>query len=449
MSLVRLIKRISELEKENRELRVKLAETLKKCRELEKRLRAYENPHTPPSRRIRKYVKTKTIKPQKKKGAPKGHKGKTRKIPTPHRIVDFRLESCPRCNGKRIKIRKKHKKVTEDIRIIKVVTECRWYECFCEDCNKEFVTSSEELPKKGRFGPNVSALWTILHYIGTIPFDRLSQISKNCFGIDITPAGVHNVIYRTARIFETYFRRIKNRVTKSKYIGSDETKYSYNGCKWWLWNISTEKDVLVLIKNSRGSKVLNNLFGGFINAVINSDCFSAYGKVKAREYQKDWAHILRDVKDLAKHNEEGKQLYKMLSRMHNYIKKAKKKRQENTPKVKVWIRRQKKQINAWLDKNLESKAVYNLILRMLKYEDHWFTCLKYPYVESTNNAREREIRKNVIARKISGLHRSQLGLRSREIMMSTILTLQKRCKNPFEFVLNQIRKYNSNFRKIS
>jgi hypothetical protein len=354
-----------------------------------------------------------------------------------------------RCDGNKIKILKEHKKIVEDIQIIKTVIEYHWYECSCEDCDEVFVTSHEGLPKEGKFGPNISSLWNMLHYHGTIPFDRLSEISKNCFGIEITPAGIHNAIYRAARIFEPYFRRVKNRVIKSKYVRSDETKYSYNWKRYWLWNISTKKDTIVLIRNSRGSKVLKEVFGELINAILNSDCFSAYEKVKAIGYQKDWAHILRDARDLAKHNKEGEELYKILSRMHNYIKKAKKEKQENTPKVKKWVWRSKKQINAWLDKNLESKAIHNLILRLLKYEDHWFTCLKYPFVESTNNGSEREIRKNVIARKISGLHRSELGLHSREIMMSTLITMQKRGENPFEFVQNEIENYNSNFRKIS
>lgn len=115
---------------------------------------------------------------------------------------------------------------------------------------------------------------------------------------------------------------------------------------------------------------------------------------------------------------------------------------ENAKKIKTWIRKQKKKIDSWLDKNYDSKAVLNLVLRISKYKNDWFTCLKYSYVEPTNNASERDIRKNVIARKISGLHRSQLGINSREIMMSEILTAQNRDENPFEIIQEGIEKYN-------
>lgn len=432
------------LEKENivntqQELIEKMA---KQIRELEKKLKLYESPHVPSSKRLIKEKVAEAPREPKKRGAPIGHKGATRETPVPDRIVNLMPLGCPRCESNKITIRKKRRKLVEDIEIEKVVTENYYYECSCEDCGKRFVTSSAELPKKGNFGPNITSLWTMLHYQGTIPFDRLSAISSNCFDMDITPAGIHNAIYRTAEIFEPYYNRIENRIVRSEYVRSDETKYSYNGERYWLWNISNRKDTLVKIRESRGSKVLKGIFGDFLDAVLNSDCFSAYDKFKAREYQKDWAHVLNDAKDLAKNSKEGEELHRMLLRMYRYIRKAKKEKEENTPKVKRWKRKQKREIISWVDKNYKSKAVLNLVLRMSKYLDHWFTCLKYPFVEPTNNGSEREIRKNVIARKISGLHRSESGMHSREIMMSVIITMQKRGRNPFEFVHNGIMKHN-------
>lgn len=417
-----------------------IKELKKRCEELEKRLRIYENPHTPSSK---KYIKVKVVRIPKKRGAPAGHKGTTRKKPIPDIIVSLEPKSCPKCNSKKIEKVKERKKIVEDIIIIKTVKEFHFYDCKCEKCNTKWTTTHSDLPKKGNFGPNITTLWEMMHYQGTIPFERLTEISKNCLKTNITQGGIHNVVYRTAKIFEPHFNGTKNKVSKSDYAGSDETKYSYNGKTFWLWVISTMTCVLVLIRNSRGSNVLEEVFGKIFDGILNSDCFSAYRKFKAREYQKCWAHILRSAKDVSEHNKEGGELYRMLKRMHEYIKKIKKNGQENTPKVKLWIYRQRKKIKVWLKKNYKSKAVKNIVLRMAKYDTEWFTCLKYSFVESTNNEREREIRKSVISRKISGCHRSEQGMRCREIMMSTILTQQKTKNNPFEFVRNGIEKYNS------
>lgn len=414
----------------------------KRVDELEKRLRLYESPHIPSSKRIIK--EPEEPREPMKRGAPEGHMGATRKKPRPNRIIELKPERCPNCRSKDVDVLHNRTKTVEDIKIIKIVTEFKFSDCICNRCRTKFTTGDEEFPKQGNFGPNILSLWTNLHYQGTIPFDRLAAISGNLFGMPITEGGLHNVIYRTAGILQPYFDGISKRVMKSKYARSDETSYSFNGKNWWMWNISTMEDTLVLLRPSRSSEVLKEALGKFFDGVLNSDCFRAYDKYKAREYQKCWAHVLRDAKDLAKHNTEGKELHKKLQRMFAYIKKAKKEEVENFPKVKRWVKKQKEDILSWLENNYESKAVKNLVLRMSKYSDQWFTCLKYRFVEPTNNASERDIRKGVIARKISGQHRSLLGAHSREIMMSTLLTLEKREINPFEFIDGEIRKYNLN-----
>jgi hypothetical protein len=429
----------SDKEVEMLEGRIKELES--KIVELDKRLRIYESPHVPSSKRIIKIVEP--AKEPKKKGAPIGHTGTTRETPAPDKTVKLNPDFCPKCNGTNIGIVKRRKKTVEDIEIIKHITEYHFFECRCNDCNAYFATTCPELPAEGRFGPNISSLWSMLHYEGIIPFDRLSQVSKNGFNTIVSPAGIHNAIYRNTKPFKQEFEEIYERVSNSKSARSDETSYSFNGKPYWLWNISACDDTLVLIRNSRGSKVLKEVFGEFFDGVLLSDCFSAYGKFDAREYQKCWAHVLRDAKDLAMHNSEGAKLYKILCRMYDYIKNAKANNLENTPKVRQWIRNAMQRIGLLSDTPYGSKAVMNLVLRMQKHKDDWFTCLKYEDVEPTNNSSERDIRKNVLARKVSGLHRSSLGLRSREIMMSVLLTAKKKGQNPYAHVLNGIKNYNS------
>jgi hypothetical protein len=415
---------------------------LDKIRSLEARLRKHENPHVPSSKQIVK--EPKAVREPKPRGAPEGHSGATRETPPPDRVVELKPKSCPRpgCGSGKVRVLKRRNKIVEDVRVVRVTTEFHYYDCQCEDCGARFVTGCGELPKEGGFGPNISSIWAALHYVGTVPFARLAAISGNCFDMPITPKGVEDAIYRAAGLFEPDFRRVRSRVSRSKYARSDETSYSFNGEKHWLWNISAGEDTLVLLRETRSSAVLNEVFGDFLDGILNSDCFRGYDRFKAREHQKCWAHVLRDARDLAKRDAQGAELYRMLSRMYRYIERAKRERREDTPAVRRWVAGAKRRMLEWLERNYRSKAVLNLVLRLSKYRDHWFTCLKYEFVEPTNNASERDIRKVVIARKISGAHRSELGMRSREIMMTTILTCQKRKENPFEFMRNGIEQHN-------
>lgn len=435
------MQKLEELSKE--QLVAIILEQEKRIQDMERTLAFLTSPHIPPSKQLIKN-KEKDKSPPKKRGAPEGHKGATRVRSKPDQTIFLNAVNCPnkKCNGNKISVVKKHKKTVEDIKIVKTETRFYYFDCTCNDCGKEFTTASKDLPKQGNFGPNIISAWSTLHYIGTIPFDRLSKISENLFGVNITPAGLHNAIYKTSGIFEDDFQEIKNDITKSKYVRSDETGYPVNGKNWFLWNISSPEEVLVLIRPSRGSKVLKEIFGDYLDAVLNSDCFSAYSKFKAKEYQKCWAHILNDAKNLAKNSDEGVGLYNILSSMFSYIKKIKKEGSENSSKVKRWIKTTLKKIDFLTKKKAVSKAVKNLILRLEKYKEQWFTCLKYPFVEPTNNISEQYIRKNVLARKISGLHRSQLGIHAREVMMSKILTCQTRNENPYEILRTGIENYN-------
>ncbi|MEK6921603.1 MAG: transposase, partial [Nanoarchaeota archaeon] len=314
--------------------------------ELRKILNILTSPHIPSSKKIIKEKTPEEPKEPKKLGAPEGHKGATRKTPIPNRIVRHeKPRSCIKCKSQNLKI-KQRKKIAEDIIIIPDITEIHYFDCICIDCGKMFETASPELPVYGKFGPNITALWENMHYIGTIPFKRLSTISRECLDTSISPSGLMNVIYRSSKTFESGFEDVKENVRLSDYAGSDETKYSDS----WLWNISTRTDVLVLMRNTRSSAVLMEAFGKSYSGILNSDCFSAYEKYEADEYQKCWAHIIRDGKNLAKHNDEGKSLYREISRMYKYIARIKENKEENTNKVKLWIWRQKKIIKSWLEK---------------------------------------------------------------------------------------------------
>ncbi|MFH0837175.1 MAG: transposase [Candidatus Aenigmatarchaeota archaeon] len=194
--------------------------------ELRKLVQILMSPFIPSSKKIIKEKKDDEPKEPKKLGAPEGHKGATRKTPMPNRVVNHEKPSCCiKCNSQNLTI-KQRKKIIEDIIIIPDIAEIHYFDCSCMDCGKMFETASPELPVHGKFGPTITALWENMYYFGTVPFKRLSTISIECLGTNITPSGIMNAIYRTSDIFEPEFEEIKENVKNSDYAGSDETKYS-------------------------------------------------------------------------------------------------------------------------------------------------------------------------------------------------------------------------------
>ena len=413
-----------------------------RAEELEKRLWIYENPNVPPSKKMIDDKNEEEPKPKGRRGAPPGHLGATRRHPKPSRFIDLRPKTCGGCGGHNIEITGKEKRTIEDIKIESVVTQFTQYGYYCNDCGESHVTTHPELPKEGVFGPTITGIWESLHYVGTIPFDRLSQISGNLFGVQVTAGGIHNAIYRTAGIFEPTFEKIKEEIAGSEYVRSDETSYPVNGDNWWLWNLSNHDASLVLLRNSRGQGVLEEVLGSQFDGILNSDCLPVYDNFGIGPKQKCWSHILRFGESTAEEDAYGARIDGMLHEMFAYIKETKEKHLEGTPEVVSEIGRMKERICAIGKDRRRSRITERLRKRLQKHKDSWFTCLEYDFVEPTNNRSEQDIHKGINSRKISGQHRSPTGIHCREIMMTTILTKQKNNVNVFDFIQRGIRQYN-------
>ena len=79
--------------------------------DLQKRLLAYENAHTPPSQQRRYPRREPTGTPP---GASIGHKGVTRKTPEPTETKTLHLDKCPDCNNA-LKLKCIKEKIIEEI----------------------------------------------------------------------------------------------------------------------------------------------------------------------------------------------------------------------------------------------------------------------------------------------------------------------------------------------
>lgn len=76
----------------------------KEKEELERELKKYKNPHTPPS--SNKHIKPETLglkaKIEAKRGAPVGHRGATLQLPDSEEIIPVLGQECGSCHGKNI-----------------------------------------------------------------------------------------------------------------------------------------------------------------------------------------------------------------------------------------------------------------------------------------------------------------------------------------------------------
>jgi transposase len=411
--------RVRQLEAENAFLR-------ERVEELERRLLAYENPHTPPSLSKKKPPKKES---SGKLGAPKGHPKYERKEPEPTGSIEYMEETCPHCRSKLGKPFKTERALEEEIpepQPVEVI-EHLVNHYTCPKCKKHIIAKNNA--PAGRFGKNVLAHVTLLKFDDRLPLRKVVSSLERHYNLTLTNVGVLYLTDKVAKKLQLPYKALVRRIRKAKVVYIDETKIKVDGITYWLWTFVTERETLFVIRKSRAKKVIEEILGETFKGVICCDGWKAYSQYTAK-LQRCWAHLLREAKSLAEKYIEFEGFYKAFKRLFGKIGKVRAK----PPPLK---KREK------LKENME-KEVEQIVGQMNAYQSfrkfatkvgnglgYWFTCIIDLFVEPTNNHAERALRELVVQRKIIGGLRREKGANIMETIMSMIMTWKKQGLNLF------------------
>jgi len=192
--------KILNLEAEKKEL-------LEEKQSLEDELsQAYKNPFKPNLHR------DETKKSLKKKGAPKGHPGMTRKKSEKvDEYINVPLESCPICGCKELSLCKEvEEHIVEDIEIRKAETKCyRKHHYYCPKCKKVVsIKNDNEIPKS-YIGPVARAVASHIRFGIGVPFDKVQKIFKDLFELKLSPASLVNFETKLTENGKVIYEQIK------------------------------------------------------------------------------------------------------------------------------------------------------------------------------------------------------------------------------------------------
>lgn len=433
----------NKLEERNRWLEARIEELEKRNRELEALLLRFIGPNAPPSTRDLRYPRREpTGKPL---GKPKGSKGATRKLGEPDERIRVKRERCRKCGsklGECIGV-EKHLKVDLPPPQKPIVTEFELEKYFCAGCGVENVASDPRCPTKGDYGPRALALVQDVRFRERLSIALTCRFLRERFGFKISPSGVLDLTSRTVRMLRDSENELVMRIKLSDVVYVDETGFYINGKRVWLWIFATYNDVLVVIRESRGSNVPRKILGRKYRGTIVCDCFSAYDLLKKQlpnaRFQKCWAHLLRESKACSQQcGEDGLMMHKELkaffSRMKAFL------QTQPPPDAR---QKELKEAIEWLDKmqaaEYKHPRVKKLLKRLGKYREDWFTCIEIPNVEPTNNRAERSLRPHVILRRLRGSLRSDRGREDHEAMTSLMATWELQGLDPAMQLENELR----------
>jgi transposase len=428
--------RNQELEKEN--------ETLKKENEaLKKRLLYYENPNTPPSaRQLQKTEKKSDIIPiPKKRGAPNGHKGATRPIKEPDDTKEVIADHCEKCDSSNIeKLEKCEISIIEDIpppQKIKTTQYNRW-EVKCRDCGHQFISKDPDCPKTGNFGIFLLVYIVMLkfHLRGVIRKIQDFVMKYNEF--EISTKGIHDILLRVGSACKNDYEDKIQKIRSAKWRYIDETGIKINGKNWWLWIFRTDtNETLVVIRKSRGSKVLEEILGEGHKGANIADGWRAYSWID--KLQRCWAHLLREVDHFIDTSENGKRLsediHACFKKLRDFL--------DRDPSIEE--RREnkgvfEKELEDIVTKYSEFKELKKPLTYIKNGFGNWYTCMLFPGMEPTNNLGEQAMREHVIIRKIIGCFRSENGAENYQYIASLLATCRLQGKNGFEELAEVLRQ---------
>jgi len=432
-----------ELEKEIKELKQQKELLEKENEDLKKRLLYYENSNTPPSaRQIVKPVKTSTenIPIPKKRGAPIGHKGATRPTKEPEKTEEVIADHCEKCNSPNIeKLDTFETSIIEDMPPPQKITRIRYIrrKIKCLDCGHQFISKHPDCPKTGGFGIFILVYIVMLKFFMRGVIRKIQDFVLRYNDLEISPKGIHDILLRVGEACKKDYEDKIQKIRRAKWRYIDETGIKVLGIQYWLWIFRTDtNEVLVVIRKSRGKKVLEEILGKEPEGANSADGWRAYSWMRL---QRCWAHLLRVVDACIDVSDNGKRLSEDI---HSCFKKL---REFLDSDPSMAERMEKKDLfEKELDGIMAKYRDFRELKKPLTYLENgcgcWFTCLLYPGMEPTNNLAEQAIREHVIMRKIIGCFRSVKGAENYQYIASLLATARLQGKNGFaelEKVLRQ------------
>lgn len=392
----------------------------KRVEELERRLLAYENAHTPPSLRRRYPKREPTGNPV---GASNGHHGTTRPTPEPDEVVDVKQAECAKCHhhlGKPVRILKRTIEDIPEPQPVKV-TQYNVHAYLCRNCTEVNIATHPDIPAEGVFGKNLLTQVALMKYEDRLPLRKIASNLQRQYHLVITPATILEILERVTGSCEPVYYQIRRQIKQATNVYADETGQKVQGKQWWTWVFATLTHALFLIRKSRGQKPVEEVLGNDYRGILNCDGWKSYPK-KVKRIQRCWAHLLREAKWLAEKEEgQARLLYQELCELFEKLKQlriALLAQQERGRQHQMLIARMQRAIS-------RVKAYTELRKFAVKIENglaHWFTCVLYPEAEPTNNRAERALREMVVQRKITGTLRNERGTHIAEVLMTCIQT---------------------------
>ena len=422
-----------------------------RIKELEAKLNMNSSNSSKPPSTDNKLTKTKnknSSKSKKRRGAQKGHKGKSLKLVANADKVEILMPTkCKCCNKslKNINSLKFEKRQLFDLPTVKMyVTEYQAYSVECKNCH---TINKAEFPDNinatTQYGDNLKSFVSYLNAYQMLPYERISEIIEDLTTHKISTGSIYNFLNTHYDKLESYEKTIKQLLLKKDILHSDETGINIQGTLHWIHLASTSTMTYYMLHQKRGKVAMDDM--GIIpnyKGILVHDHWSVYNKYNNCTHSYCNAHLLRELKGVSeKENVKwSEDMHTLLTNMNIAVCRAKEnnKQELSLAQIQKFIKYYEKitlSANNYYpppDKNAQKargrpkqEKGKNLLDRLSKYQDETLRFLSDFRVPFTNNLAERDLRMIKVKEKISGSFASFKGGEIFCRIRSYISTLKK------------------------
>ena len=455
-----------EWDRRIRDLEGQLENVNAKLKEYERRLARHENANVPSSKRdvgekeaqLSKKDGEKRSKGAGKKGSSKGagetvrkkrggqagHPGKTYVArPTHHKR--HAAARCPDCKSRELEPSSEESKIEVDLQPTPqaIITRHVYVTCSCRKCGRTDISPSDDpareapaclggaarepeeqaMPKcvasgatpltenpdaknepgKVGYGKGVK-VETVRAFRERGTYRRIAR-DLNRFGIRPSHATIHSFLMATGMNMTKPTLAIMMALRMADILHIDETTFSLNGKKVWVWIFydPATGNTLYAIRDSREHDVVKEVLGKNWNNIIVCDGWRAYRSYRT---QRCWAHIITESRNIARRNPdcgEAAQVYEALQNIYKMGTQA-----SGTKEQRQALRDLlRKRVRRLIDKYQDNPVLGGFMGKIGRAYASLFRFVTDPRVPPTNNAAERGLREIVVHRKIRGAIRSE------------------------------------------
>jgi transposase len=307
----------------------------------------------------------------------------------------------------------------------------------------------EDVRLAGLVGPRLTALLAFQKGACHMSYTSIQTFLKDVFGLPLSTGHIAKIIQKASAAMGDSHAEIEAALPQQAAMNIDETGHPENGKRLWTWGFHVPGPhgfTWFHIDPSRSTEVLYEFLGETFSGIIGCDYYSVYRKFLDETdavMQFCWAHLIRDVKFLTTLTDPVTRRYgeKLLVTIKGLFRVW---HRRGAMSKKMWERAARHARDAVVQRARHApqrSEARNIAQRFRDYGAYYFTFLRVPGVEPTNNGMEQRMRFVAIDRKITQGTRSQRGRRWCERMWTVLATCVQQGRSAFTFLHQSLLAY--------